>query len=345
MTPDPADPHLGRVFAPVVRDDKSGVPPRVLERKRRLRPLIATWVVVLQLPLLAALPRPDGYVNDFASVLDEASETYLETFLQTLERETSAEVVVATVTSLEGMAAEEYASRLFAEWGIGKKRHDNGVLVLVAPADRTVRIEVGYGLESVLTDGLAGEIIRAEILPEFKIGNYPRGIGRGLNRIAQVVRGDPAAAAWSASSGDDGTDFPPALLMVPFFGLFVVPAAFAAGLGIRTRTYVPLITGSLLAGFPLLMMAVFASASSIAILVALGLAALAIGYRKGQSAYWTGMLRKGSPGSVRGEGPVAWEMGGASGSSAGDASDGAGSSSGGDFGGGSSGGGGATGHW
>ena len=332
------------MFAPAVRDDKTGVPPHLFER--RFRCLVATWVVVLQLPLLAALPRPDGYVNDFAAVLDEASEAYLETFLQTLERDTSAEVVVATVTSLEGMPAEEYASRLFAEWGIGKQRHDNGVLVLVAPADRTVRIEVGYGLESVLPDGLAGEIIRAEIIPEFKSGNYPRGIGRGLNRIAQVVRGDPAAGALSEPTGDNGADFPSALVMVPFFGLFVVPAAFAAGLGIRTRTYEPLITGSLFAGFPLLMMTVFGSASSIAILVALGLAALAIGYRKGQSAYWTGLLRKGAPGSVRDRGPLAWETGGASGSSTdGSSSDSAGSSSSDDFGGGSSGGGGATGHW
>jgi uncharacterized protein len=334
-----------RLFGPRFRDDKTGVPPHVLDRRRRFRRLVATWVVVLQLPVLAALPRHDGYVNDFASVLDEASEIYLETFLQTLERETSAEVVVATVASLEGMPAEEYASRLFAEWGIGKKRQDNGVLVLVAPADRVVRIEVGYGLESVLPDGLAGEIIRAEILPEFKIGNYPRGIGRGLNRIAQVVRGDPAAAAWAAAPDDDGTDFPPALVMVPFFGLFVVPAAFAAGLGIRTRTYVPLITGALLTGFPLLMMAVFASASSSAILVALGLVALAIGYQKGQSAYWTGMLRKGTPGSAQSGEPVGWEMGGSSGSSTGGSSDSADSSSSSDFGGGSSGGGGATGHW
>jgi uncharacterized protein len=68
-------------------------------------------------------------------------------------------------------------------WGIGQARQDNGVLLLVAPGERSVRIEVGYGLEPVLPDGLAGEIIRADILPEFRAGNLPRGIGRGLNRI------------------------------------------------------------------------------------------------------------------------------------------------------------------
>jgi uncharacterized protein len=78
--------------------------------------------------VLAVFPRPDGYVNDFASVLEEADEIYLETFLANLERDTSAEVVVATVESLDGMSIEEYASRLFADWGLGQKDRDNGVL-------------------------------------------------------------------------------------------------------------------------------------------------------------------------------------------------------------------------
>src|SRR5687768_6868593 len=95
--------------------------------------LLTASIVALQ---IAAFPRPDGYVNDFASILDEAAETYLERYLTTLERETSAEVVVATVTSLDGMTIEEYTNRLFADWGIGKRQNDNGVLLLVAPTDR-----------------------------------------------------------------------------------------------------------------------------------------------------------------------------------------------------------------
>ncbi len=306
---------------------------------------IAIWLVALQIPLLAAFPRPDGYVNDFASVLAEADEAYLEGFLRTLEGETSAEIAVATVSSLEGMTIEEYSNRLFIEWGIGKKQRDNGVLLLVAPHDRTVRIEVGYGLEAILPDGLAGEIIRTEIVPEFKAGNVPRGIGRGLNRIAQIVRRDPAAIALGASGTQD--DRPPAILVIPLVGLFIALAAFVAGLAIRTRTFGPLLFSGLFAGVPLVIATEFASVLWLAALALFGLLVLAAGYRSGRSAYWRGMLRNGTPGSVREEEPLAWVMGGTSGSSTSDgsSSDGSGDSSSSDFGGGSSGGGGASGRW
>ena len=308
--------------------------------------LIARWFVALQLSLLAAFPRPDGYVNDFASVLAEADEAYLENFLQTLESETSAEIAVATVGSLEGMTIEEYSNRLFAEWGIGKKQQDNGVLLLVAPHDKTVRIEVGYGLEAILPDGLAGEIIRTEIIPEFSAGNFPRGIGRGLNRIAQVVRRDPAAVALGASRPETQDDRPPAMMIVPFFGLFIALAAFVAGLAITTKTFGPLLWSGLFAGIPLVIATEFASFLWLAVLVFFGLFVMAAGYRSGRSAYWRGMLRKGTPGSVPDDEPLAWVMGGRSGSSTNDgSSDSGGSSSSSDFGGGSSGGGGASGRW
>ena len=322
--------------------------PHVLKPKWRLRLLVASWLVALQIPLLAALPTPTGYVNDFASVLDESAEAYLETFLQTLERQTSAEVVLVTVTSLEGTTIEEYANRLFADWGIGKRQQDNGVLLLVSPNDRTVRIEVGYGLEPVLPDGLAGEIIRTEIIPEFRTGNYPRGIGRGLNRIAQVVRRDPAAAS-SEASLDAASDVPPAMVIIPFLGTFIVLGAFAAGLGWRTKTYTPLLSGALFAGIPLLMTVAVSSLLSLVVLVPLGMAAVAWGYRRGRSAYWVGMLRRGAPDPMRRDEPSSWITGGVPGSSTGGSSDSTGdstgSSSSSDFGGGSSGGGGASGRW
>ena len=297
--------------------------------------------------LSAALPAPGGYVNDFASALDDSAEQYLEGFLATLERDTTAEVVVATVASLEGMTVEEYANRLFAEWGIGQAADDNGVLLLVAPGERIVRIEVGYGLEPILPDGLAGEIIRTEILPEFRAGNIPRGIGRGLNRISQVVRGDPQAAA-RAASPTPANDLPPAWFIIPFFATFVGFGSFAAGLGMRTKTYAPLVAGGMFVGIPLLIALTVTSVLSIAALAAIGVAALALGYRRGLSAYWMGMLRNGRPDSARDDDASDWIMGGTPGSSS-DGSDsvssGGSSSSGGDFGGGSSGGGGASGRW
>ena len=92
--------------------------------------------------------------------------------LRDVEQQTTAEIAVVTVPSLDGMTVEEYASRLFKAWGIGKKGRDNGVLVLVAPTEHKMRIEVGYGLEAVLPDGLAGQIVRTECLPRFKEGDY-----------------------------------------------------------------------------------------------------------------------------------------------------------------------------
>lgn len=100
-------------------------------------------------------PKPTGRVSDFAGVLDASSQAEIDRLLDDLERTTSSEVAVAVVRSLDGMSVEEYASRLFKAWGIGQAKQDNGVLVLVAPNERDIRIEVGYGLEGVLPDGLA----------------------------------------------------------------------------------------------------------------------------------------------------------------------------------------------
>lgn len=300
--------------------------------------------------LAAAFPAPAGYVNDLGSVLDDAAEQYLEDFLATLERDTAAEVVVVTVPSLEGRTIEEYATALFAEWHIGQAAADNGVLLLVAPADRSVRIEVGYGLEPILPDGLAGEIIRTEIVPEFRAGNMPRGIGRGLNRISQIIRGNPQAGL-ATTSPDPANDLPPAWFVVPFFSTFVAFGSFAAGLGLRTRTYGPLMTGVMFAGTPLLLALTVAPGVWLTVLAAIGAAALALGYRRGVSAYWMGMLRTGRRESAQEDTDSAWIMGGTTGSSPDGSSDGgsadsaSSSSSSGDFGGGSSGGGGASGRW
>jgi uncharacterized protein len=303
--------------------------------------LAAAWLLALQ-AALAALPEPSGYVNDFASILAEPDEDYLETFLATLERDTSAEVVVVTVNSLDGRTIESYASRLFAEWGIGKKDRDNGVLMLVAPDERSVRIEVGYGLEAALTDGLAGDIIRTEIIPEFAAGNFPRGVGRGLDRIARIVRQDPAAV-----SSPSASDYVSPLIAVPFTLIFVFMGAFGAGLGLGTRTFGPLLWGGMFGLIPLVILAGSSSVAWAVALGALGLVPLAAGFSKGRTPYWIGLLRTPKTGLRRDDEPLGWEMGGSSGSSSDGSSDGntSSSSSSSSFGGGSSGGGGASGRW
>jgi uncharacterized protein len=288
----------------------------------------------------AAFPRPSGHVNDFAGVFTADDLAYLENFLRTLERDTSAEVVVVTVTSLDGLSIEEYAVRLFAEWGIGDADKDNGVLLLVAPSERRVRIEVGYGLEGILPDGLAGEIIRTAIVPEFQQGNMRRGIGSGLDRIARIVRGDPSAVP-AAPAGERAEL--PSWMVAPFFSIFVGLGGIAAGLGLRTKTVALLIAGGFFSVIPLFISAMIAPLSLV-ILLPVELAAMAFGYRKGQSPDWMRNLRGGAAGTTS-DGD--WVMGGtASTASASDGGSSGGSdSSSSDFGGGSSGGGGASGSW
>ena len=105
----------------------------------------------------AAIPeKPNGSVSDFAGILDESAKSELNSLITQTEQKTSAEIAVVTVPTLEGITVEEYAVKLFKQWGIGKKGKDNGVLVLVVPSERKVRIKVGYGLKPILPDGLAG---------------------------------------------------------------------------------------------------------------------------------------------------------------------------------------------
>ncbi len=136
------------------------------------------------------LPSPTGYVNDFANVLSKDVVLDLENDLSSFEQETGHEIAMVTVESLQDTTIEEFAVELFEKWGIGKKNHDNGLLLLVAPNERKLRIEVGYGLEGVMPDITASYIIDEIIVPEFKIDNYEQGIINGLGEIEKVLKGE-----------------------------------------------------------------------------------------------------------------------------------------------------------
>jgi uncharacterized protein len=140
------------------------------------------------------LPDPIGYVNDFAHLMSNDVISSLEDRLVALEEDTSAEVAVATVSSLEGNSIEEYAVQLFQQWGIGQKNQDNGVLFLIAWDESAgryrYRIEVGYGLEGVITDGRAGRILDNDVLPKTKAGDFDGGIEAGVISLEDYIRGD-----------------------------------------------------------------------------------------------------------------------------------------------------------
>ncbi len=135
-------------------------------------------------------PEPEGHVSDFANILSSETKQKLEQQLVQLEKDSSIELAVVTVESLEGATVDDYAVRLFEEWQIGKEDKDNGVLLLIYPGDRKLRIEVGYGLEPLLTDSKAGRIIRNIITPEFKNENYDQGVTEGVAAIIGVVHGE-----------------------------------------------------------------------------------------------------------------------------------------------------------
>src|SRR5580693_8527749 len=137
-------------------------------------------------------PQLTGRVVDQAGVMTPESRTAVEAKLKDLEDKSGIQLVVATVKSLEGGDIETYANQLFRTWKLGQAQKNNGVLLLVAPNEHKVRIEVGYGLEGTLTDALSSVIISSAIIPQFKSGDFSGGIERGVDGIISVLNGDTA---------------------------------------------------------------------------------------------------------------------------------------------------------
>lgn len=139
-------------------------------------------------------PRLSGRVVDQAGLLSAAARQSLIEQLAAHERATGNQLVVVTLKSLQDLTIEEYGYQLGRAWGIGQARLNNGVLLIVAPNERKVRIEVGYGLEGALTDALSHDIIQRRILPPFRSGNYTLGIQAGVSGIIEVLSGEYQAA-------------------------------------------------------------------------------------------------------------------------------------------------------
>src|SRR5476649_2654437 len=140
------------------------------------------------------LPALSGRIVDQANIIPDATRSAIEQKLADLESKSGIQLVVATVNSLEGQEIEPYANELFRTWGLGQKEKNNGVLLLVAPNEHRVRIEVGYGLEGTLTDALSKVIITNAITSRFKAGDFNGGIARGVDDIITVLTTD--ASEW-----------------------------------------------------------------------------------------------------------------------------------------------------
>ena len=155
----------------------------------------AGWLVWLALALAAPnYPALTGRIVDAAGIVPVGQRAPIETKLADLETKSGIQFVVATVPTLEGGDIETYANGLFRAWKLGEAKNNNGVLLLVAPNERKVRIEVGYGLEGTLTDALSKIVITNAIAPRFKAGDFGGGISRGVDDVITILTTD--AAEW-----------------------------------------------------------------------------------------------------------------------------------------------------
>jgi len=164
-------------------------------------------------------PALSGRVVDQAGVMTQASRNAVEAKSKDLEDKSGIQLVVATVKSLQGSDVETYANQLFRFWKLGEAKKNNGVLLLVAPVEHKVRIEVGYGLEGTLTDALSAVIIQSAILPRFKANDFSGGIERGVDGIISVLRGD--AAEWQPKPKSPSNDSLGVTIFVILFILII----------------------------------------------------------------------------------------------------------------------------
>jgi len=192
----------------------------------------------------ADVPYLSGRVVDNAEILGAETKRKLTEQLKAHEAETTNQIAVLTVPSLEGESVESYAEQVFNTWKLGRKGKDNGVLVLVAPNERRMRIEVGYGLEGTLTDVAASRIIRNVMTPRFKEGNFDAGVAEGVQAVVGLLTGaeaPPADAPPAAESKSDNFFDGPDLsiterILIGAFifgiiGLFTVLGILTPGMG------------------------------------------------------------------------------------------------------------------
>jgi uncharacterized protein len=178
------------------------------------------WIALSSQALALDLPALRGHVNDYAAMLSPERAAALELQLTDFEKSDSTQIVVLTIPTLGGESIEEFAIKMAESWKIGQKGVDNGVILLVAKAERKVRIEVGRGLEGKLTDLVSGRIIRADIAPKFKAGDFDGGITAGVKALIDVSKGEYKAAPRDLHQGKRGA--PPIFTLLVFLAVAAV---------------------------------------------------------------------------------------------------------------------------
>jgi uncharacterized protein len=208
---------------------------------RTIVSLLAWLAALVATPALAQdFPELAGRVTDAARIIPGNVEARLTQKLAALEQQSQRQLVVATIPDLQGYEISDYGYRLGREWGIGDKERNDGVLLIVAPAERKVRIEVGYGLEPVLTDGLSWQIVNNAIVPRFRDGDMPGGIEAGVDAIVSqlTLPTDEAQAIAAAASRVPENEIPWPIILFMLLILFNFAGPIIASmLGFRTSRY------------------------------------------------------------------------------------------------------------
>ncbi len=175
------------------------------------------------------VPELSARVNDYAGLLDPAHQTALESKLATYEQATGHQFALLTVPSLEGDPIEDFSIRVVEKWKLGAKGRDDGLLMIVAPNDRKVRIEVGYGLEGEITDAFSAGVIREVLAPAFRAGRYDDGIDRAFDLLMAKGRGIAVGLPRQPASERFASVFP--LLVFGFVGILILISIFRGGGG------------------------------------------------------------------------------------------------------------------
>jgi uncharacterized protein len=270
------------------------------------RLLLAIFIILL--PAFASaldVPQLRGYVNDYAGILSAGTVRQLEEILAGFERSDSTQVVVLTVPSLEGDDLEMFSIRVAEAWQIGQKGKDNGAILLVAKAQRKVRIEVGRGLEGTLTDLVSGRIIRAEITPRFRQGDFDGGVVAGVTAIMAVVKGEYAATPRDLREGKRSA--PPVAALLFFLGVACIFLGALSRLfgGLAGAAGLPLVAALT---FPGLGIIVFAGLAVAGFFLGMLLTFLfGSGGGRGGGSHWGGTTHGGGFGGGFGGG---WSSGG-----------------------------------
>ncbi|WKA29900.1 TPM domain-containing protein [Bradyrhizobium roseum] len=274
---------------------------------------------------IVAVPTLTGRVVDQTGTLSAADIASLTQTLQDLETRKGSQIAVLIVPTTDGEAIEQFSLRVAEAWKIGRKKVDDGALLVIAKNDRRLRIEVGYGLEGALTDATTKRIIDEDITPKFKAGDFGGGVAVGVDRMVRIVNGEklpePEPPHWQDSQG-----FNPEDLFNPFL---LIPAIFLGGL---LRALLGRLLGSVAAGALTAMIAWFLVGSVVAAVIVGAIASFVVLISDAFTSGGPG--RRGSAGGWSGGSGGSWSSGGSSGSSGGFSG-----------GGGSFGGGGSSGSW